>query len=84
MKNDKTEACAFKMLKDKELFFVTGGDAARQRMMEEIRSSGSFKVSESDRKLAISYTLGYLSLATCWNTPISAAFGVASLLYGCS
>ena len=78
------EACVFKTLKDKELFFVTGGDAARQRMMEEIRSSGSFKVSESDRKLAIPYTLGYLSLATCWNTPIGATFGVASLLYGCS
>ena len=37
-----------------------------------------------DTIMAISYTLGYLSIATCWCSPVSLAFGIAGTLYTCT
>lgn len=67
-----------------EMFMIEGGDAARQSMMKATCSGGGVRYSEADKKLAVSYTLGYLSLATCWSLPLGVAFGAASTLYSIS
>ena len=81
MKNVLTNG--FYEMSQDEMLMINGGDTARNSMMEEYRKSG-VKISEEAQKAAVSYTLGYLSLATCWCTPVSFAFGVAGTLYSCT
>lgn len=66
-----------------EQFYVDGGRNARAEKAAADISSEAFSAEES-RKMAISYTLGYLSIATCWCTPVSLAFGIAGALYTCN
>lgn len=80
MKNVLTNG--FYEISQDEMFMINGGDAARARMKEEIRKSG-VKCSEEGKKAAVSYTLGYLSLATCWCSPLSFGFGAIGTLYSC-
>ncbi len=81
MKNVLTNG--FYEISQDEMLMINGGDAARNRMMEEYRNSG-VKPSEESNKQAISYTLGYLSLVTCWCPPVSFALGVIGTLYSCT
>lgn len=80
MKNVLTNG--FYEISQDEMLMINGGDADRNRMMDEYRKSG-VKISEEAEKAAVSYTLGYLSLATCWCAPVSFAFGLAGTLYSC-
>ena len=81
-KNLKTSS--FIALGQQELFDVDGGDPARNKMVQELRSSGGVRYTEEEKRLVVGYTLGYLSLATAWSLPIGAAFGLASTLYSCN
>lgn len=81
--NTSLNTSSFKMLNQNELFEVCGGDTARQKMVAKNRANGGMKVSAADKKLVTSYTLGYLSAATCWCAPVSLALGIASTLSGC-
>lgn len=80
MKNVLTNG--FHEISQDEMLMINGGDADRWEKMEEVRASG-VEPSEEAKKAAISYTLGYLSLATCFCAPVSFAFGVAGTLYSC-
>lgn len=69
-----------------ELFTIDGGDPARQRMTQQIRNSGSFKVSEADKKTAIGATAQLIGIAglaagfVC--VPLGVALSGASILLG--
>jgi len=81
MKNVLTNG--FYEISQDEMLMINGGDAARNRMKAAYRKSGE-KIPKEAEKAAVSYTLGYLSLATCWCAPVSFAFGVAGTLYSCN
>lgn len=76
---------SFEQMSSDEAFFVDGGDPARQKMLAEIRANHSYMKNKKpeDDKNAILYTIGYLSVATCWCGPLSTALGVIGLLYSC-
>lgn len=65
-----------------EQFYVDGGKNARaEKAAADIGDEFS---TEESRKMAVSYTLGYLSIATCWCPPVSLALGIAGTLYTCT
>jgi len=67
-----------------EMIKTTGfAELSATEMVQKHRESG-VTFSEESKKAAISYTLGYLSLATCWCAPVSFAFGFAGTLYSCT
>lgn len=66
-----------------EMLAVDGGDPARNTMVAANRQSGGIRSTEAERQKAISYTLGYLSLATIWCPPVSTAITVVGTLYSC-
>lgn len=66
-----------------EMLAVDGGDPARNAMVAANRQSGGIRITEAERKMAVGYTLGYLSAATWWCPPVSMGLGIASTLYGC-
>ena len=73
----------YAVVNDNEMEYVEGG-GPRAKDRQAVGLKGTVKSNKASTKLAISYTLGYLSLATCFNIYISAAFGFAGLIYTCS
>lgn len=62
---------------------VEGGDTAKRDRIEYLKENNVTISTPESEKTAISYTLGYLSLATCWCSPVSTAIGVIGTLYTC-
>lgn len=61
-----------------EMAYIDGGKSDNPRDPSNRKPSTS---SEESQDAAISYTLGYLSIATCWCAPVSLFFGIVGTLW---
>ncbi len=71
----------FSAVTENEMFNVDGGGPSPKDKAAAHVNMANMHGGES---VAIAYTLGYLSLATCFCGPVSFAFGFAGLMYTCA
>jgi len=71
----------FKEISLEEMMIINGGGPSPKDKEAAHVNMANMKGGE---KVATAYTLGYLSLATCWCAPLSFAFGLAGVIYTCA